>query len=124
MGYYTNFRLTLIDTKTGDEIRPESTVYEEVKKTFLKVFGEKESNDCSYFDELADGGVFSWRWYEHHTDMKKMAEAFPNIHFSLEGQGEDPEEIWIKDYWGKKFCVRRATIVFPKDKPLVWKEED
>lgn len=66
-----------------------------------------------YFVELS--------WYDHEDDMKALARNFPEIRFSLEGIGEEQGDMWIKDFWGDKFCERRAKIIKPEDQPLVWR---
>ena len=121
MGYYTNFKLTLIDAKTENEIEPESKIYKAIKETFMKVFGEKDTGDYTYFDELVEYGN-NWKWYDWNEDMETMAELFPDVYFTLEGEGEDREDWWIADFHGNQSCIRRAEITPPENMPMIWKE--
>lgn len=122
MGYYTDFKLTLVTPVVEDEVCPESKVYKEIKKAFLKVFGEEDTRDFTYFDELVQIGC-NWKWYNWEEDMKTIAKLFPNVHFTLEGEGEEREDWWIAEFYGNRSCIRRAEIIPPENMARVWKED-
>ena len=122
MGYCTDFKLTIIEPITGDEVCPESEVYGEIKKAFLEIFGEEDTRDHTYFDELVEYDC-NWKWYDWEEDMKALAKLFPDIYFTLEGEGEDREDWWIAEFFGNRSCVRRAEILQPDRTTRVWEED-
>lgn len=73
MGYYTNFKLNLIDTETGDYISPNSEIYKKIRETFNATF---ETEKDSVFNCLVKVGC-EWKWYSWKEDMKIIAELFP-----------------------------------------------
>lgn len=126
MGYYTDFKLTITEPIIGDEVCPESKVYKEIEKAFLKVFlgkdSEEDTNEYTYFDELVQYSC-NWKWYDWEKDMKALAKLFPDIYFTLEGEGEDREDWWIAEFFGNRSCVRRAEILPPDRTTRVWEED-
>ena len=118
MGYYTNFKLTLMDTGIGDDISPNSEIYKKIREVFNVTFGTDNDSD---FDYLVEEGC-EWKWYSWKEDMKIIAELFPDVFFELEGEGEDRDDWWRANFMGNKFCIRRAKIIPPEDQKLVWEE--
>lgn len=114
MGYYTYFSLEMT-MENGDEV--DKDLIEEVRHSFNKIFTShfSYSDNHDYFSNIyegEDGGV-EWKWYEDEEDMQKLAVLYPNIHFTVYGEGEDHFDFWIKDYLGDKKSVRYGEIVYP-----------
>ena len=119
MGYYTNFKLTLIDTTTENDVSPNSITYMKIREIFNDIFGVENDDD---FDYLVEEGCV-WKWYSWEEDMKKIAKLFPDVFFELKGEGEDRGDWWIANFMGNKFCVRQAEIIPPENHELIWKED-
>lgn len=105
MGYYTRFNLEYEPVK-GFTITPEQLT--ELREEFAKALGFTEA-----FDELTSGDCPEWKWYECTEDMTKIAQKFPNILFTLEGEGEDREDWWIEQFCGETYHRSNAEIVPP-----------
>ncbi len=110
MGYYTYFSLEMA-MENGDEV--DKDLIEQVRHSFNKIFDDSDNEDYfSYIYKDEDGGV-EWKWYEDEEDMQKLAALYPNIHFTVYGEGEDGSDYWIKDYLGDKISIRYGEIVYP-----------
>lgn len=110
MGYYTYFEL---DMKMEDGSSVPDTLVEQVRYSFNQIFDSDEDVDNFaeiYLDE--EGGI-EWKWYDDEKDMTELASLYPNIHFTIYGRGEDPDDRWIKDYLGNKKSIRYAEIIYP-----------
>lgn len=69
--------------------------------------------DASYYhidyDEETDG----IKWYDHHTDMLAHSAKFPDVTFTLSGEGEESGDIWRARYLGGKVIEeKRASNIF------------
>lgn len=42
------------------------------------------------------------KWYEYDEDMRKLSKQFPDFLFILEGDGEDPDDLWRNYYYNGK----------------------
>jgi len=94
MGYYTNYEIT------ADEVLPDD-------------FEDK-------FEEITDytfrDGEFEAKWYDYKADMKEISKIYPDILFTVEGEGEESGDVW-RHY----FKNTKDYIVKPK---LIWSEFD
>lgn len=63
---------------------------------------EDEINSCILYDSM--------KWYEYYDDMKNMSQNFPEVIFHLEGDGEDPDDLWVADFMNGVGQIRNATI--------------
>ena len=54
----------------------------------------------------------SMKWYEYDADMRKLSERFPYLIFTLDGKGEDSEDLWRAHYYKGKSQLCRAKIVY------------
>jgi hypothetical protein len=90
MGYYTNFKLQVTD--------------------------EFAKNDASlefYFGSMSDGTlVKNSKWYEHEEEMKAFSSKYPDILFTLYGDGEEEHDIWCKYFRHGKMQIAYAEIKF------------
>lgn len=83
MGYNTKFKLKA--DKQEDAI--EAYFHEALDGTYMSRFyyyegeGEWESEDA-------------WTWYNHEDDMIGLSHKFPEVLFTLDGEGEDNRDIW------------------------------
>ena len=110
MGYYTYYELEM-EMEDGSSVS--DTLVEQIRHSFNQIFGSDEDVDSFAEIYTKEEGGAEWKWYEDEEDMQKLAASFPNVHFILHGEGEDPTDIWIKDFLGDRMSVRYAEIVFP-----------
>lgn len=94
MGYYTRYELEvkegnsyLMAKKMLEECDNSDRFYafEETLEDFVEDLDEKAGNDFSL--SLESGGES--KWYEHEEDMKFLSQQFPDILFTLHGEGEE-----------------------------------
>lgn len=104
MGYYTEFRLEIMDKDMNEiySIEDDSRL-SEIKTVFNQIFNSSLTDDYDAFSNIfsEDWGE-SWKWYSHFENMQALAKAFPNYYFTLEGQGEDREDCWVEQFHGNE----------------------
>lgn len=104
MGYFTTFAVTA--QENGKEI----DFSDSMKHELAKITQEIDSTDI---DELAEG-YFNSKWYSYDSDVKLLSEKFPNIVFTVEGQGEDSDDLWKHYFFNGKSQFAKAQIVYPE----------
>ena len=89
MGYYTVYTLRW---------EPQDSAVEEFIRT-KQAGDENFAYGVTPYGEMTD----SVKWYEYDIDMKTLSKAFPEIIFTLSGEGEESGDVW-KNYYknGKK----------------------
>ena len=90
MGYYTFYTL-----ETDDEKVEEHSI------------NLMESSDYSTLFEESN------KWYNHDTDMLTYSARNPDILFTLYGEGENKDDLWVNYYRNGKMQGERATITYP-----------
>lgn len=117
MGYYTQFRLTIRDSK-GVEV--DSDTVKAVASWMAENLRDFDNDEC--FELTSGNWTDVWKWYHWEYDVCKMAKAFPNLWFTLKGEGADRDDVWIFDVknGGESRCKRRAELIHPENKPIVW----
>jgi hypothetical protein len=100
MGYYTTYNLRFDCSQKEQEINNEIS----------KIMGANVSEEC------LPGRVGNMKWYNHAEDMKKVSALFPDVLFTLEGEGEDAGDLW-KEYFlnGKSHRVNVEITYAPFD---------
>ena len=114
MGYYTHYHLEVmkVDERCGFCESPVESVMNEIKRVLAEILG----GDAGYaydIEEMLDGTA-EMKWYDHTKDMKELAKAFPDIYFTLEGEGEDRGDYWIKQFHGDEYHESYAEIIEPE----------
>lgn len=101
MGYYTNFELS-VDHE-------EEAVREFLASDAGNLTGSYLSSWLNYYAGFwsAEG-----KWYEHSKDMKMLSAAFPDILFTLTGDGEEKGDLWVKYYKNGKEQIANAHITY------------
>ena len=116
MGYYTNFLLKYSYAEGFNANEDDEIIRKDICHSLSRIADWMREKDV---EELMDYGC-EYKWYNWESDMKELAEEYPNIHFTLEGEGEEQGDIWMADFWGNKYCERYAKIIMPDEQPLVW----
>lgn len=52
----------------------------------------------------------SCKWYEHEEDMKQLSLKFPDVLFTLRGEGEESGDVWVKYFKEGKMQISKAEI--------------
>lgn len=91
MGYYTIYSLSVI-------IDPNNET-EAFKKELNNYFTDTE------IKELFDGYLEA-KWYDWSANLEGISKKFPNMLFSLSGEGEEPLDIWIAHFCNGDYNYR------------------
>lgn len=97
MGYGTRYNLTVHE---GD-------------KCIEDILEENEDFNGLYyaFDEHGEG-IDEVKWYDHDEDMIELSKKYPDIVFSLKGDGEEQGDSWYKYFKSGKVQECYAIIKF------------
>ena len=90
MGYYATFRFCL---EEGSKEQYDAML--------------KDVHELMVIDPLSADYCFEAKWYNHEEDLEKISKKYPDIAFSVEGDGEDFDDHWIQ-YWhnGKSYSEK------------------
>jgi len=103
MGYETRFTGTVHGPKP---------VYDKFRRDALadtKRFGEYSLPlDFWFYSDNFD----QMKWYGYNKDCIELSLEYPNLLFTLEGEGEESGDIWKAWYRNGKFVEAKAKIVF------------
>ena len=97
MGYYTNFKL---DFKIGLHHEPE--LDDEILEKLEEISGYSWDH----------GDLVEAKWYDWKDDMKVLSTIWPDILFTLEGEGEESGDIWVAYFKYGKIQLAKARIEF------------
>jgi hypothetical protein len=84
MGYYTSYEMQIDKADLGKA----------VDNALVEMF-----NGYSYIEYNGGGSWYAndrVKWYEHEEDIKGISEMFPDVLFTLDGEGEDSGDVWRK----------------------------
>lgn len=83
MGYYTYYTLEILKDPDNQE------------EQFYKEFEEKTKYSSDYFKNC---DTMHAKWYCWKEDMIELSKKFPKMLFKLDGEGEEPLDIWIAHF--------------------------
>lgn len=96
MGYYTDFRLEFNST-SANQIQ-----------TRLE-----ELSGYSFTNSSRTLCLDSAKWYDYDAHMKQLASEYPDVLFTLYGDGEERGDIWVQYYQGSISKGGKASLVYP-----------
>lgn len=99
MGYYTFYQLSILK----DPDNQKEQFCEELNSLF----------DGPYADNLLNGGD-ELKWYNWQEDMKAISLKYPKMLLMLEGDGEEPLDIWIAHFCNGKINYREIQTYWEK----------
>lgn len=74
---------------------------------------ELDMIDAAYYYVAYDEETDGIKWYDHHDDMVAHSLKYPEVTFTLSGQGEDSGDFWKTRYLGGKLIEeKRASSIF------------
>lgn len=137
MGYYTYFTLG-VHKKKHNVNCPEITVDFEIEKKIavelakiIYEIGDKpDERDVKYLAEVEERGMYavlndSLKWYEHEDDMCKLSTMFPDLYFTLEGDGEEFDDFWRKLFHdGQCIGYVNGEIYYPEFDISYWEDKN
>ena len=105
MGYRTQYRLTANPAQVTRKVRLEVLITE----AHLLTPVERKREVDRVVDVVAEvtpaiGDPFeeACKWYEHETHMREISDQFPEVLFTLTGEGEESGDLWVKYFSGGK----------------------
>lgn len=137
MGYYTYFTLGVhkkkFDVNNTDvtvDFEIEKKVAVELAKLICEIGDKPEERDIKYLAEVEERGIYmvledSLKWYNHEDDMCKLSAMFPDLYFTLEGDGEEFDDFWRKLFHdGQCIGCVDGEIYYPEFDITYWEDED
>lgn len=115
MGYYTTY--TLNADATG---RDPSTGVLQIMSGVEMIPGLLEKLDDAFneLDIYGIDGTFRYgiggysKWYDHDDDMLELSRQFPTVLFTLYGEGESSDDIWVSYYYNGRSQYSKARIEY------------
>jgi hypothetical protein len=132
MGYYTYYELSIdnsqvkgqVEKKKQSEIEEiqQSNISDELKKRLIKDVEKMYETSIVTQNDVVNLLTFNpfdgqCKWYEHTEDMCRVSKEYSNVLFILTGNGEEPEDMWVKYFMNGKVQVERAVITYGKFDP-------
>jgi hypothetical protein len=75
--------------------------------------GEEDFHSNIWWALETDGTARDWcKWYNHTDEMLAMSKAFPDVLFTLSGEGEENGDLWKKYYLNGQYQEDKAEIVY------------
>ena len=119
MGYYTYYSLTW-EPDEGTYFSKEREIamnqrfcelfykesLEEVKKEF---YGKTVEEPETWIDNTLNEEC---KWYDYFSDMSILSGEFPEVKFTIYGDGEDSDDKWVAYFYGGKGEFAQAEIVY------------
>lgn len=126
MGYYTKFKLAVspqwVETKRPlkelvtevEYLSPKEA--ESMKTVTFDVFNQVKREVLTSYpkDTLEDVLEGECKWYDWKQDMKAISIKYPEVLFTLTGEGEEPGDMWIAYFKHGKMQVCPAQITYPE----------
>lgn len=106
MGYYTDFTLKIDG--------PEEAIEAMRNSDYLSAtdYGPLLENFYEYRD-----GTYSWgdiKWYEFEEDMTEISKRNPDLFFTLYGDGEQDDDLWVAYFYRGQSEKFDAVITYPE----------
>lgn len=107
MGYYTNYKMIVLDENGRDTDSAENPVFED-----KDLYGSEVS-----VQQIIEGDLDACKWYDHDKDMIEYSKRFPDFVFILDGEGEESGDIWRKFYKNGKSYEWKLEYALPDFDP-------
>ena len=124
MGYYTDFELAW---KYELELMPSCEHYAISNFKFCPDCGRKvemipryTDKDITFFMASNPDEFYPLlneergKWYDHKISMLAMSKEFPDVLFTLTGEGERNDDMWKEYYKNGRFFLAKAVITYPE----------
>ena len=137
MGYYTYFTLGVHKKKCNVncpdvtvDFEIEKKVAVELAKLIYEIGDQPNEYDIKELERVEERGIYavledSLKWYNHEDDMCKLSAMFPDLYFTLEGDGEEFDDFWRKLFHdGQCIGCVDGEIYYPEFNINYWEDED
>ena len=104
MGYYTRYELTVSSNADTDAYEGQDVI-----ETF-----REECEEAMRALDVGGVSLDDTKWYSHEKDLRKFSLNFPDVVFTLEGEGEESGDIWKKYFQDGLMQKCEAIISFDK----------
>ena len=104
MGYYTAHRLA-IDCDDKNKLLAIKAAMKEQDEYFtyaLDFEGDEPQSKFNTYEQC--------KWYSHEKDMRELSAQFPDVLFTLDGEGEESGDIWTEYHKNGKMQRAQAKI--------------
>ena len=129
MGYYTTYDLEIdnigenLFVRQCEHDNPSDATFcmtcgKQIRETLATdivwdyIASAPELENLRYAVGAEGEGGNSCKWYKHKEDMKALSAKFPGILFTLHGEGEESEDLWVQYWLGGKCQEEKAQVVF------------
>lgn len=109
MGYCTDYVLSISYIGLNNE-EDESRIVSDIILDQLNMVIEKMDIFEDGFDD--EWYLYGAKWYDHDYDMLKLSKQFPELLFTLNGHGEEPEDMWYTYYHNGMLQYCPAIITY------------
>lgn len=120
MGYYTYYNFEM----NSENELPKSKI-SQINKAFIQIWERRPYEEIEWpwqkpsEDDLTNKDFISFwylneslKWYEWETDMKALAQQFPDVCFTLTGEGEDRDDNWRACWYKGQFEIVHGHIIY------------
>lgn len=127
MGYYTTFKLNFALPKVvtdfadklkelGIDVPPDVQIQQTTDALEASVIAAMEQEELygivGFLNHVYDGDSESMKWYEWEDDMRFFSKKFPTVLFTLNGEGEENDDMWKAYFKNGKMQFCKAKIAF------------
>lgn len=128
MGYYTYFNLKWepLTEKTKEpscphdrppdaKFCPECGIAVGVVDISSRISEYIEDHQDQYYGIDSEGNSTEHvKWYDYDKDMRELSRVFPSYLFTMSGEGESSDDLWVTYYLNGKAQEVKARITYDK----------
>ena len=115
MGYYTYYALSVEPSPVSNQTK----LSEELQK---RLNAEVDKMQVFDYGDAEGGWSGEAKWYDHNEDMISLSHRFPEVLFTLYGNGEDSEDMWYAYFLDGS--IQEAPVQFDHDEFDMFKLRD
>ena len=101
MGYYTDYK---IERDGSSNLTDIETMCQQLEKISDYSFEPEGSHEISCNHS---------KWYDHEENMREFSKLYPEVVFTVTGEGEEGGDLWKRYYKNGKMQAAHAEIIFP-----------
>jgi hypothetical protein len=121
MGYYTRYSLTADPASLNAEaplgtMVTEAHLLAEAARDLMVPYTVDVVAAVTEILEGGHGDPFEepCKWYENEKDMRAASLRFPGVLLTLEGEGEEPGDMWRKHFRDGRMQECKAVVTYPE----------